>query len=130
MKTSILLAALFALAPLGASASNRLSCSQQGTADSGYSVTIAADRKAAELSENSIAGPQKVADLSCEAVEDDDSSEGAAESLQKVLQCSDGNKVFSFALHVGGINHLMVGWLTNAKQPKAKPVSLPCRNAL
>ncbi|MGZ3649530.1 MAG: hypothetical protein ACXVB9_20020 [Bdellovibrionota bacterium] len=64
---SLFLVTVLSLSPLAAMASSAVLCTQaSGTGDSGYQAEVSADSQSAVLMEESIAGPQKVAEMKCE----------------------------------------------------------------
>lgn len=69
-----------------------LKCSDRTKIDSGFYAVISADRKSAVLSEQTIRGPQQIADLVCfDAFDHVPHVPGSADMMETVLFCSEPN---------------------------------------
>ena len=96
-------------------------CQSTGVTDAGYSLNVASDFKTAVLSEESIMGPRKVADMDCQLLP----VVQYPDSLNNYLLCRDGRisergliaRVFS-----GGIAAVHYASLRTVKTVRGQPV--------
>ncbi|MGZ3652162.1 MAG: hypothetical protein ACXVB9_20170 [Bdellovibrionota bacterium] len=88
--------------PVARAAAKDTICQSTGIADGGYEIVVAADSKTAVLSEESIGGPRKIADMDCEVL----MTTGEPDMLNNYLVCRDARNVdggLIARLYTGGI---------------------------